>query len=381
MLRMSPAALAALGCLVSSAVAQEPEPAIARIGFVIDRAGDRSDRLREMVQQELVALAGSNFVIEFPAAYDIVADGTVEDVTAAVADLASNEAIDVLVALDFLGSQVAGIGAPWPRPVVAGRVVDARLQGLPLDAGTSGVADFTYVTVPAPITRDLQMLQEIAPTQTVDLLLSPEALDGFGEFIDRLREEAASVGITLRFIGATTAARTLAQIPDDAEAVYLLPLDQMPRGEFQALVDGINERRLPSFAFEGRAVEAGVLASLSPGDEPRLARRIAINVHRILLGDDPSTFSVNFTPGEELVLNMRTVRQTGVIPPLGLILEARRLFESREGITREVTLQSAMQEAIRANISLAIQDEFVASGRQEVRLATSDLLPSMATKM
>ena len=365
----------------ASVLAQEPAAPVVRVGFLADEPSPRADRIRALIQEELLGLAGDDFEVGFPEEYNVTGDGTVESIVAAVTRLANDDALDVLITLDFVGSHVAGTGAPWARPVVAAFVLDARLQGLPAREGTSGTPNLAYVTVPAPIARDLGTFQKIVPATTVHMLIDQEAGLVLGDFVDRVVQEAEGVGVDLRVVGVTTAEETLASIPADAEAIYVAPLTRMPRDEFQRLVDGINARGLASFAFNASDVEAGLMASLNPGDEPRLARRIAINAHRILLGDDPAGFSVNFAPGEELVINMRTVRRTGIIPPLGMILEARRLFEELEGIGREVTLRSAMEEASRANLTLAIQAEIVAAGRHDVRLATSELLPSVGADM
>ena len=100
--------------------------------------------------------------------------------------------------LGLLGSQIAGAGAPWPRPVIAAFVLDAGLQGLPLDRGTSGTANLSYITMPAPVIRDLQTFREIAPFTTVDFLLDEETFTGFQRFFQRLQDEAAGIGITAR---------------------------------------------------------------------------------------------------------------------------------------------------------------------------------------
>ena len=359
--------------------AQVPEERpVARIGFIADEPDAWSEQLRLLIQQELLDLAQNDFDVQFPEAYNIVADGTAEGVAQAVQGMLGDEQIDIAITLGLLGSQIAGSQAPWPRPVLATVVLDAELQGLPLDQGTSGTTNLSYITVPAPVIRDLQTFREITPFTTVDFLLDEETLSGFERFFQRLQDEATGIGITARAVGVgVTAESGLRNIPPDAEAIYLVPLSRMEAGEFEELIQGINARGLPTFAFDGADVARGALASFSRGDQPRLARRVALHAHRILLGDDPSTFSVNFTPGEELVMNVRTIREIEIVPPLGLLLEARRLFEEPVGLERQVTLQQAMDEAVRNNLSLAVEDQTVAAGAEEIRLARANLLPTV----
>ena len=351
---------------------------VARVGFIADEPDVWSDSLRSLIEQELLELAENDFDVQFPDAYNVVGDGTAASVAQAVQRMLGDEQVDITITLGLLGSQIAGSQAPWPRPVIASFVLDAELQGLPLDQGTSGTANLSYITVPAPILRDLQTFREITPFTTVDFLLDEETLSRFESFFRRLQDEAAGIGITARPVSVgVTAESGLRNIPQDAQAIYLVPLSRMEAGEFERLIQGINARGLPTFAFDGADVARGALASFSRGDQPRLARRVALNAYRILLGDDPSTFSVNFTPGEELVMNVRTIREIDIVPPLGLLLEARRLFEEPEGLERQVTLQQAMEEAVRNNLSLAVEDQTVAAGAEEIRLARANLLPAL----
>ena len=98
----------------------------------------------------------------------------------------------------------------------------------------------------------------------------------------------------------------LAALPEDVQAVFVAPLLQLSPGEFNRLVSGLIERKLPSYSVVGTSeVKRGHLVGISQDfDISRLARRLAINVQRILLGEDSCKFSVMFSRGERLTLNM-----------------------------------------------------------------------------
>ena len=92
----------------------------------------------------------------------------------------------------------------------------------------------------------------------------------------------------------------LAALPEDVQAVFVAPLLQLSPGEFNRLVSGLIERKLPSYSVVGTSeVKRGHLVGISQDfDISRLARRLAINVQRILLGEDSCKFSVMFSRGE-----------------------------------------------------------------------------------
>ncbi|MCY3808734.1 MAG: TolC family protein [Gemmatimonadetes bacterium] len=354
---------------------------VARVAFVADGVGSPfAAEVRDLVRQELIALARDDFDVRFPSELAVTADGTVDGIARALDRAFADDQVTIVVTQGLLSSGMAVRRAPGPKPVIAATVFDARLQGFPESAGASGVANLTYIASPppGPVMRDLRKFQELATFSTAAILVDEEAALTFAGFLEQLTETAADLGITLEPVPVgETAASGLGRLPADADAVYVTPLARMAPGEFELLAEGLAERRLPSFSYSGDDVERGIMASLAAIDLPVLARRIALNAYRILLGDDPATLPVTLEPGENLMVNMRTVQRVGILPPLGALLEARRLFDLPVGIARSVTLKSAMEDALAANLVLAVEDQVVRAGAEEIRLARASLLPDL----
>ena len=351
-----------------------------RIAFVTDREDPLAAEIRALVRNELLALARDEFDVRLPDELVLTADGGTAGAAAALERLAGDDEVAIIVTQGLLSSELAARGAPWPKPVIASTVFDARFQGFPDRSGASGVANFTYIAYspPGPILRDLGKFRELAAFSSAVLMVDEEAAATFAGLVGRLQEISASMGIALQVapVGAT-AASALARLPSDAEAVYLAPLNGLAPGEFERLADGLAERGLPSFSYAAADVSRGIMASLDAIDVSLLARRIAVNAYRILLGDDPAMLPVIIVPAENLVLNMRTVRRLGITPPLQALLGATRLFETPEGIERSVTIESVMHEALAANLSLAVEEQAVKAGAEEVRLARASRLPTL----
>ncbi len=353
---------------------------VARIAFVADDANASREEVRALVRQELIALVRDDFDLRFPADLAVIADGTVEGIAQALERVFADDEVAIVVAQGFLSSEMAVRGAPWPKPVIATTVFDAGLQGFPDTAGTSGVANLAYIAPPppGPVARDLLKFRELASFSAAAILVDEEVAVTLAGLLEQLRAASADVGIRLEIVPVGVSATSgLDRLPAEAEAVYVTPLDRMNPGEFELLAEGIATRRLPSFSYSADDVARGIMASLGAIDLPLLARRIALNAYRILLGDDPAMLPVTLARDEELVVNMRTVAAVGVLPPLGALLEARRLFEAPEGVERQVTLKSAMEEAMAANLALAAEDQAVLAGAEEIRLARAGLRPDL----
>ena len=369
--------------LFASPALAEESPAgqrVARIAFVADREDPLAAEIRDLVGNELLALARDEFDVRLPAHLVVVADGTAAGIAGAIERLIANEEVAIVVTQGLLSSELAARGAPWPKPVIASTVFDARLQELPQSSGASGVANLTYIAYPSPgpLLRDLGKFRELVPFANAAILVDEEVAATFAGLLGRLQETAADMGITLQPapVGAT-AASALNRLPPGAEAVYLAPLNSLVEGEFERLAQGLAERGLPSFSYTADHVNRGIMASLGAIDLPLLARRIAMNAYRILLGDDPATLPVAIVPAENLVVNMRTMRRLGIQPPLQALLEAKRLFETPEGIERSVTIESAMHEALAANLALAAEEQAVRAGAEDIRLARASRLPAL----
>ena len=365
---------------VSQAQAQQPDSLRpVNISIVFDGSWDRNQEIRTLLESEIRDLTRREFDVGFDPAHNVNAGWTLASVSGAIDQMLADPAVDLLITMGVVGSQyVAGLDT-FPKPVIAPIVVDAAFQGFPMEGGASGVPNLSYLSFPNTITRDLKKFREITDFDQVMLLTNENVvIPNLGQ---RIAEASQEVGIQILGAGVgRTAESALASLPNDVEAVYVAPLFHMPATEFDKLVDGLIERRLPTFAFFGEPeVERGVMASLNPDLFPRLVRRVALHVLDILLGADPGTLPVLFRPDERLQINLETARAVGVYPEWGIMTEADVIHDLQPTgpAPRRLTLAQAMQEGIQANLSLLAEDRLVAAGRWQVRQARAPLLPQL----
>jgi len=249
-------------------------------------------------------------------------------------------------------------------------VADARLQDLPVKDGASGVKNLSYIDSFVSFERDIKVFREMFPFRKLVILVRNTTVEAIPWLEKKLRQTAYEYTIDIDVVPVELSAdRALAAFPSDTDAVYLMPLAQMPPGEFRKLIYGMILRRLPSFSMlGGEDVEAGVLASVAPKDQfLRITRRIALNVQRILLGEEASNLKVAYPLGEKLTINMATGRAIGFYPSWSALTEAVLLNEKLERVERRLSLQSAVRESIAANLDLAAENRNVAAGEQAVK--------------
>ena len=109
----------------------------------------------------------------------------------------------------------------------------------------------------------------------------------------------------------------------------------------------------------------------------RLARRVALNARRILLGEPAAHLPVAFARQEGLILNMRTARAIGFSPGWQLLTRAELLHDEPEAAGPPLTLAGAVREAVELNLSLRVAQAGVAAGKENIREARSALLPQI----
>jgi ABC-type uncharacterized transport system substrate-binding protein len=347
-------------------------------------APERLRGLLESIDRETATLTGREFDVRFPEDKQLSGNWNVEQIRAAIDRQLADPEVQIVLALGiFSTSDVCG-RANLPKPVIAPFAVDIEAQGLPVghdDDGRmiSGVPNLNYLSTPGTIMRDLRRFREIVPFSRVHVLTDALVPQTIPEIPAAVIAGGKALGATIAppVLVVDSADDALAALPADTEAVYVTPLHRMSAAEFDRLVAGLIERRLPSFSLLGRdEVERGLMAGVRPeADLARLSRRIALNVQRILLGEDAGQFPVALELQQKLVINIATASAIGVFPKLRVAMEAELIDPNRSGVEKTLTLSQAVLEAVAANLALRAADRNVAAGKENVRRARSPLRP------
>ena len=333
-----------------------------------------------LFRKEILELTRGEFEVQFPRKLQVRGDWTAGGVKKAVDYLLADPTVDLILALGVIASHDASARPKLSKPVIAPFVIDEKLQDLPFQKGTSGVPNLNYLSDPARFTNDLKAFRDVIPFSNMTLLVDEMLLQAIPPLKGKARSESRELGISVTMVPVGSSIQSaLKALPYDTEAVLVTPLLRLPVKEFDQLVSGLIERRLPSFSMFGRSeVERGLFATISTEtDTFRLARRVALNVHRILLGENAGTLSVSLAEREQLTINMATARAIDVWPNFRVLTEAELINEDRQEAPRRISLYTVMREALAVNLDLASADRRVAAGLGQVGNARSSLLPQV----
>jgi outer membrane protein TolC len=358
---------------------------VVRVGIAIDGPWERNDEIRGKLEGEVLALIRGEFDVRFPAAKRLEADWTLAGVSAVVDELLADPEVDILLAAGPISAAYVCQIAHLRKPVIALFVFSTDIQDVPFlkeegGKGRSGVKNLNYVTFQHDLKLELQKFQTVVPFRKLAVLVSRGLYDAVPAVREWYEAELSGLGLEITYVRvAGSAGEALAALPAGVEAVYVGPLLELTTRQYGDFIAGLIERRLPSFAMWGsEEVEAGLLASFYlAADFDRLGRRVAMNMQRILLGEDPGEIPVVFRRAERLTINAATARAIGVYPSWSTLTDAVLFHEEPEGLERSLSLARAARQAVRVNLDLAAADRGVAAGVESVRDAQSRLRPQI----
>ncbi len=350
------------------------------IGFLADGPYQRHAHLAQLLRDEIRDLLSDEFDVRTPAAAYIEADFTIGGIEAGLDRLLGDPDVDVIVAFGAISSHVAAHRQQLQKPVVAMVILSPELQGIEVaEGGGSGKTNLSYIALAEDY--EVGIFGEIVSFTRIALLVNGPLAEAVPQLAQNLQALGQASGLDPVLIRVDRDAEPILAALDaaDVEAVYVLPQFQLSDTEWRGLIQGLIDRRLPSFSWFGRPdVQDGILAGQRSERFPqRIARRVALNIQAILLGEDPATLPVSFAPRSRLVINMATARAIGVYPPWKITTEAELLSEVRRVVEREWTLESTVREAVEANLDLAVADRAVAAGEGDVGIARASLLPQV----
>ncbi len=383
--------LVALGLLALLAPAT---PALAQlpcapctIGVALDGPWERNDEVRAIFEREIAAVAAPDFDVVFPDGKRLLADWTLESARNVVERLLSDPEVDVvLTSGPLVSTYVSRRPGALEKPVIAPFVLNPDALGIPIETNdadelVSGVPNLGYVTFPNRLDEELRRFREVAPFSRLAMLVNDGIFAAVPEIEANVREEVAELDLAVTIVRVGSSVdEALAAIPPDADAVYVVPLIQLPPGDFDRLVAGLIDRRLPSFSFWGRAdVERGLLTSIYlDADFDRLGRRLALDVVRVLRGEDAGAMPVDFRRSTRLTLNMATARAIGEYPSWSVLTEAELLADARLDGARQIDLATAARTAVDVNLDVLAAARLVAEGREEVSVARAVRRPQIS---
>jgi outer membrane protein TolC len=351
------------------------------VGVVVDGPSAREDISVESLKRAAAAVYGDDLTLTVAPQARLHGNWDMLALKAALARLEADPHVDVVVTLGFAASHLVAHQAQLPKPTIAACVLDPALQTFPLRGSTSGRHNFTYVTTVNRVDEQVDAFHRIIGFSHLAVLADPLALQVLPELQIKTRQLQAATGAVIVLHPTQQLADAVADLPPGTDAVYVTPLMRLSGDDLRTLADQLIRRKLPSFSLLGRSeVEQGILlANSSDIDQAeRLARRVALDIQRVVQGDDAANIEVAVPSERRLVVNMHTAQLIGFSPKWDDLTDAVQLAAEDSREHRSISLLEALNAAISNNPTLRAAHLGADIAADQALVARSALLPSLA---
>ena len=353
---------------------------VIEIGIISDYESARI-MYSPVVMEDIRTLAGSKYNLQFPEDRIVDGDYSYDQLKQHVQEFLADDDLDIIIGVGAMVSEILARSGPYPIPVLANGVFHPGHQNIPITASnTSGVENFGYLVMPMSIERDLELFHTVYPFKNLGFLIYedyPNSIPGFNDFFFSFmtgydaNAQIIPIGKDYR--------QVLNNLPAEVDALYIGFLYDYTPDEYLEIINLVNEKKLPTFSMIGRPfVEMGFLAGAAPGAIlDNISRRIALDVEKILSGEDPANFPVTVQYKDELVFNMRTARSIDFFPSFTTLAQAEILFEEDLENARIITFPGLISELLENNLNLKVASQEVLAGLNEIDKARSNVLPQV----
>ncbi len=367
--------IAAIILLLSAISPAQP---IVHIGVVLDGPSESSMETLEKFKTEILDLTKGEFQVLFPPDNTVHGHWQVDKIRTKIQELLSGPNTDLVIALGPIASHIACLLPERPKPVIAPAIFDIELQNIPVMSGKSNVNNLSYIAVPDAFKQDIEAFLEITPFQDLAVLAHKSIFEAMDTLVPKMQRSLEAYSITVHPVEATGSIDAiLAKFPNAVDAVYVFPLAHLDQTRKEDLAEGLVKKKLPSFSLWGRHdVELGFQVGLNKNALPKLARRTALNVQRILLGEQPKDIPVNISLQRQLTINRETCERIDIFPSWAVLTEAEVIRPGAGPSPRQIDLFTCIQRAQESNLDLSAKQYYVSSGRQAIHQARAKLLPS-----
>jgi ABC-type uncharacterized transport system substrate-binding protein len=321
-----PAILVVVVVLAVAVMAEAQQPKkVLRIGYLTLRAAPSElDETFERELRQLGYIDGQNIAIEYRWAAGKV------DHLAALAEELVRRNVDVIVASTTPAVNAAKI-ATKTIPIVMATSADPVRTGLVASLARPG-GNITGVSLIMPelAGKRIELLKEVLPKLSRVAFLAYGPGPGNQLFVKEAQESVEKFGMKFQpvVIGGPEEIEDAfsATIRERAGALMVHPIFVAALGQGGRIAELATKNRLPTISDGFRFAEAGGLIYYGPDYLP-LTHRAATYVDKILKGAKPADLPVEQPTKFELVINLKTAKQIGLIIPPNVLARADKVIK------------------------------------------------------
>lgn len=348
------------------------------IGILLDNKTTEVDPLLQQLRTQIKAVVGEDAQISFPEKSLLVNNYNLEQAKQNYQTLLTNNT-DIIIAFGITNGQVIESQTTYAKPTILFGAVNRDFNSIDTTKATSGIPNFTYLINSQSFSDDLGKLKELTDFKKVGIVIEAPFAN-FTRLKETFDRELKKLNAAYKLIPFKNVADIEANL-SDIDAVYIAGGFFLTDAEVQQIAKVFIDKKLPSFTINNvNDVQNGIMATnQSEGNLNQFFRRVSLTVERYINGMPLADMPVYIEYSPRLTINFQTADAVEV-PIKYSLLNSTDFVGSAIDPNNDKTydLSTAIQQALKSNLSLQANKKDVEVNEQNVKTAKSNYLPSLS---
>ncbi len=351
-----------------------------KVAVVLDGQSELESSFVESLRSELEKMATDYDDIVVPQELVFQGNNDKLSIAAAIEKAFSAKEADAVVCVGQLSSHLTAIQEKHAKPTFAAQVINAQIQLGESADPKKARKNLNFINLNLDFSVLLDNLQQVRLAKNLALIVDKNFHQVMPEMSGAIKKLAEEQGLTFKQILVEEAIAGGDSALAGFDAALVAPLSGLSEQEFVKLADMLAGAGIVSMSIIGsRQVEQGLFAGIyAEADRVKLARKLSLNLQRLLFGEDPATFDTAFSLNQRLSVNMKTARKLGVYPTWAQMTDAVLFNAEPEDLENKLSLTQVIETAVTRNLQLAAKRQEIEAGRHGVERARSNLRPKIS---
>jgi outer membrane protein len=334
------------------------------------------------IKAELDHLLGEEYTAVFNESANFDAGWQSENFRKVIENALSDEDIDIILGIGSLVTQeAASADLQLTKPFVSATILNGDAPPLPYSKDDRSLKEnLSLVILPESDDEDIRVFKSLIHFDSLYIGLGIDDYQYVKNLTNAIEgyEDEYKVEIILLPVSQNIES-TLNELNTNVEAFYLHTTPRLSTEERGQFVDSLTNRGIPVFSSLGLPdIELGVFATNKPDMIKESARRVSINLFRLIRGEKVSDLPVLLGTDFKLQINGKTAAEIGYYPDYNTRVSAT-IFDREylEGDVRELSLKESLKLAAEGNASLTVSSSEVQTVFQESKVVQGFLFPQL----
>ncbi len=347
------------------------------VGVLIDNWSEELGPIFDQLETQVQSVVGEDAIINFQQGHNLVNNYSQIKAQENYNKLLKDDT-DIILAFGPTNSQIISNLKVHQKPTILFGAVNRDLNGIDINKETSGIENFTYLLQSESYHDDFVMFKELTGFENVGIAIEAQLVDilPLKETFDK---EFDALEANYKLIPFTESSDIIANL-EGIDAVYIAGGFFLSEDENKQLAKTFIEKKLPSFTINGiDDVENGIMATNQAEENmDQFFRRIALSIEAYVNGTPLADLPVYIDYKPKLTINYNTAELIGIPIKSGLLGQTNFVGDFVNAISeKRYNLLSAIDDALKNNLSLRSNQKDVELSSQDVKTAKSNYLPSL----